>query len=576
MEAYLIIGLIVVLFVTLVTNVLRPALAFVLAATICLFCGWISAPDLLINYANETLLGLILLLLVSSVLERTHLLPYLSKKMFHETSLRFSLFKISSVTMLLSAFLSNTAVVAAFMGMILQNKKFQPSRLLIPLSFAAIMGGVLTLIGTSTNLIINSFVVKAGLPSLHFFDFIYIGLPLAIVGLIYLVVISPYLLPKIDILTEGEDKQYTVEADVREGSQLAGKTVKENGFRQMDHLFLTEIIRNGQTIFPVTPEIKIKENDSLVFVGNVREIEELKAFDGLDMHSGIKGVLRSNLQEVVVKHDAPIIGAKVKDAQFRTKFDAVIVAVMRGKNQLIGKIGDMQLLAGDSLVLAVGSEFEKHRNLNRNFIFTSEIELKNLLTHKQGIIAIGVFILAIIGVAAGICSLFKGMIATVLFYIAAGFVQIKHLKNSLDIGLLLMIGSSLGIATVMENYGVSDMISNGVLSVTGSSSPYLALIGIYIGTVILTEMVTNNAAAALMFPVALATSSTLGVSYLPFVMAIAYGASASFLTPIGYQTNTMVFSVGKYKFNDYIKTGAGLTVIYGILVVVLLPLFFPF
>lgn len=568
--------MIVVLFAVLVTNTLKPALAFVLAVAVCLFCGWIEAPELLANYANETLLGLILLLLVSSVLERTHLLPYLSKKVFHKSSLRISLLKISSVTMLLSAFLNNTAVVASFMGMILQNKQFQASRLLIPLSFAAIMGGVLTLIGTSTNLIINSFIISSGLPSLQFFDFIYIGLPLAIVGLIYLVFISPYLLPKIDDAGDGEDKKYFVEADVREGSPLAGKSVTENGFRQMDHLFLTEINRNGNTIFPVTPDMVIKEKDSLVFVGNIAEIEELKKYNGLDMHSGMKGVLRSNLQEVVVKHNAPIIGVKVKDAQFRTKFDAIIVAVNRGENRLLGKIGDMTLKPGDNLVLAVGSEFQKHQNLNRNFIFTSEVELKNLLTPNQGTIALTLFLVAIIAVAFGILSLFKAMLATILIYIAAGFVQLKHLQNSLNIGLLLMIGSSLGLASVMETYEVSNMISNGVLSLTGTSSPYLALLGIYIGTVIVTEMVTNNAAAALMFPVAMATAAALGVSYLPFVLAIAYGASASFLTPIGYQTNTMVFSAGKYKFSDYIKTGAGLTIIYGVLVVALLPKFFPF
>lgn len=576
MEAYLILGLIVILFGVLVTNTLKPAVAFVLAATVCLFAGWIEAPELLSNYANETLLGLILLLLVSSVIERTHLLPYLSKKMFHESSIRISLFKISSVTMILSAFLNNTAVVASFMSIILQNKKFQASRLLIPLSFAAIMGGVLTLIGTSTNLIINSFVIDAGLPSLKFFDFIYIGFPLAIVGLIYLVFITPSLLPKIDDENSHEEKKFSVEAYVQPGSALANRTVRMNGLRQMDHLFLTEINRNGQTIFPVTPEQSIKEKDSLLFVGNIEEIEELKQYDGLELHSGLKGVLRSNLQEVVIKHNAPIIGVKVKDAQFRTKFDAVIVGVRRGEATLHGKIGDMILKPGDNLVLAVGSEFDKHQNLNRNFIFTSEVELKNLLTPTQGIIAIGLFVLAIIGVAVGMISLFKSMLATLIIFIGAGFVQVKHLKNSLDLGLLLMIGSSLGLASVMVNYGVSDLVSNSVLALTGTSTPYLALLGIYIGTVLITEMVTNNAAAALMFPVAMATASTLGLSYLPFVMAIAYGASASFLTPIGYQTNTMVFSAGKYKFSDYMKTGLGLTILYGILVVTLLPKFFPF
>ena len=478
--------------------------------------------------------------------------------------------------MVLSSFLNNTAVVASFMGMILQNTKFQASRLLIPLSYAAIMGGVLTLIGTSTNLIVNSFVVDAGLPSLHFFDFLYIGLPLALLGLLYLVFISPHLLPKHGELGTQEDKKFFVEADVKRNSSLAGKTVTENGLRQMDHLYLSEISRNGRTVFPVTPDEVVREGDSLVFVGDIAQLEELKKYEGLDLHSGMKGVLRSNLQEVVVKHDAPIKGYKVKDAQFRTKFDAVIVAVRRGENRLLGKIGEMILQPGDNLVLAVGEEFRKHQNLNRNFIFTSEVELINLLSPKNGFFAFGIFITAIILAAIGVLSLFKAMLAALLAYIILGFVKMKHLQNHLNLGLLLMIGSSLGLATVMAKYGVDDIISGGILSMTGESSPHLALLGIYIGTVIVTELITNNAAAALMFPVAIATSASLDVSYLPFVMAIAYGASASFLTPVGYQTNTMVFSAGKYKFSDYVKTGVGLTVLYGVVVILLLPYFFPF
>jgi len=478
--------------------------------------------------------------------------------------------------MVLSSFLNNTAVVASFMGMIMQNTKFQASRLLIPLSYAAIMGGVLTLIGTSTNLIVNSFVVDAGLPSLHFFDFLYIGLPLAFLGLLYLVFISPQLLPEHGEVGAQEDKKYFVEADVKHNSTLAGKSVTENGFRQMDHLYLTEISRNGRTVFPVTPDEIVKEGDSLVFVGDITQLEELKKYDGLDLHSGIQGVLKANLQEVVVKHDAPIKGYKVKDAQFRTKFDAVIVAVRRGENRLLGKIGEMILQPGDNLVLAVGPEFRKHQNLNRNFIFTSEIELINLLSPKNGVIAFAIFLGAIILAAVGVISLFKAMLGALLCYIVLGFVKMKHLENNLNLGLLLMIGSSLGLATVMAKYGVDDIISGGILSLTGDSSPHLALLGIYISTVIVTELITNNAAAALMFPVAIATSASLGVSYLPFVMAIAYGASASFLTPVGYQTNTMVFSAGKYKFSDYIKTGVGLTVLYGVVVISLLPYFFPF
>ena len=576
MEATLILGLLCALFLVLVSNRVRPALAFVLAATVCLFAGWIEPDRLLQNYSNETLVGLILLLQVSTVLEKTHLLPYLSRKLIRKGSLAGTLFRISGTTMLLSSILNNTAVVASFMGMIRQNPHFQPSRLLIPLSYAAIMGGVMTLIGTSTNLIINSFVIEAGYEGIGFFDFIYIGLPLGIFGILFLIVAAPKILPKKGEVVSLQNGNYFLEADILPGSKLVGKTVTENGMRQMDYLFLAEIIRGDRLISPVTPDEILQVGDSLVFTGDVTQIQELRKYDGLDLHSGFDGILKSNLQEVVIRHNAPINGRKVKDAQFRTKFDAVIVAVRRGENRLLGKIGEMVLQPGDSLVLAVGTEFEKHANLRRNFIFLSDVELSDLIPPKQGWMVLGLFLTGIILTALGICSLFQSMLALMLVFLGLGFLKLKHLKNNMNVGLLLMIGSSLGLAQVMATYGVDTMISDFILGITGTASPLMALIGIYVGTVVVTELVTNNAAAALMFPVAIATSETLGVSYVPFVMAIAYGASASFLTPVGYQTNTMVLSVGKYKFTDYLKMGTGLSLLYGIVVVWLLPHFFPF
>lgn len=576
MEASLILGLLCALILILISNRMRPAMAFVLAATVCLFAGWIEPDKLLQNYSNETLVGLILLLQVSTVLEKTHLLPYLSRKLIRKGSLAGTLFRISGTTMILSSILNNTAVVAAFMGMIRQNNHFQPSRLLIPLSYAAIMGGVMTLIGTSTNLIINSFVIEAGLESIGFFDFIYIGLPLGVFGIFYLMIAAPKFLPEKGRVTNVQNGHYFLEADILDGSKLIGKTVTANGMRQMDYLFLAEIIRGDRLISPVTPEEVLQEGDSLVFTGDVSQIQELRKFDGLDLHSGFDGVLKSNLQEVVIRHNAPIIGRKVKDTQFRTKFDAVIVAVRRGENRLLGKIGEMMLQPGDNLVLAVGTEFEKHANLRRNFIFLSDIEVSDLIPPRQGWLVVGLFLLGILLTAAGLCSLFQSMLGLMITYLGLGFLKLKHLKNNMNVSLLLMIGSSLGLAQVMSSYGVDTLISNFILGLTGTSSPWLALVGIYLGSVVVTELVTNNAAAALMFPIALATSQTLGVSHLPFVMAIAYGASASFLTPVGYQTNTMVLSIGKYRFSDYLKMGFGLSVLYGVVVVWLLPYFFPF
>lgn len=576
MEAYLILGLIFLLFIGLIINKVRPELLFVLAVSVCLFSGWIGAGELLGKYSNETLIGLILLLQVSTVLERTHLLPLFSRVIIQKGSFASTMIRLTGITALLSSVLNNTAVVAAFMGIVRQNRHFAPSKLLIPLSYAAIVGGVITLVGTSTNLIVNSFVVEAGLPSLGLFDFVWVGLPLAAIIILYLVIAGPWLLPKQEAEESRHQGDFFLEADVRDGSKLIGKSVASNGLRRMDYLFLAEIVRGGRLISPVTPEEIIHQGDSLVFTGDISQMQELLKYDGLELHSGIHGILRSNLQEVVVRHNAPIIGQQVKEAQFRTKFDAVIVAVRRGDNQLPGKIGELILQPGDNLVLAVGNEFEKHENIRRNFIFLSEVELEDLLPPRQGWLALAIFLGAIGISAAGWLPLFKSMLLALFAMLALGHVRIKHLKNSLNLGLLLMIGSSLGLAEVMATFGADKVISEAILAITGTASPHLALTGLFFATLLVTELITNNAAAALMFPIAMATSEALGLSYLPFVMAVAYGASASFLTPVGYQTNMMVFTLGKYRFTDFIKTGLGVSILYSLVVIWLLPKVFPF
>lgn len=577
MEAmYIISVVLVMLVVLLISTRINAALLFVGAVCICLFAGLIESKELLECYANETLITLLILLQISSVVERTVFVPLLSKQIFSSKNPRLTLLKLSSFSLLLSSHLNNTAVVASLMGVVRNNQVLAPSKLLIPLSYASIMGGILTLIGTSTNLIINSFVIDRDLPSLQFYDFFFVGAPLAVLGLIYLVWILPRLLPDHGVKQTNQNGEYFVEAKVSARSKLIGKTVEENGLRNMDHLFLAEVVRKEGLISPVTPDEQIREGDSLVFTGDINEIQDLRKFEGLTIQDKFDDILKSNLQEVVIRHNAPIIGQRVKDSQFRTKFDAVIVAIRRGTERLSGKIGAMTLLPGDNLVLAVGTEFEKHRNLRRNFIFVSPVEANAAYKHSESNIIGGSFLGAILLVALGWVSLFKVMLGLMLVYLALGYLKVKNLKNNLNLSLLLMIGSSLGLSAVMRNHGVAEDVGQFMLQVFGMETPITALIGVYVATVIITELITNNAAAALMFPIAWSTAEQLGADPMPFIMAIAYAASASFLTPIGYQTNTMVFSVGNYAFTDYFKGGIVLSVVYGIIVVSLVPYFFPF
>ncbi|MEM7656701.1 MAG: SLC13 family permease [Bacteroidota bacterium] len=576
MEQIFIGGVLALLVFMLVASRLRPSMLFAGVALLFALAGFIEVPEMLSHFSNETLITLLMLLHVSSAVEKTYFIPMLARKVFKEGSLRWSILRMSGIAMLSSAWLNNTAIVATLMGVVKNNPHFAPSKLLIPLSYAAIMGGVLTLVGTSTNLIVNSFVVKEGLPPIGFFDFLLVGAPIAVVGLAYLVFIAPHLLPNRGWNNATVVEPFFLEAVVSPDSEVVGKSIAENGMRSLEYLFLAEIVRGKELISPVSPDEILQVGDSLVFTGDVARIQELRQFQGVEISGKTDEILNSNLQEVVVRHNSPLNGWRIKDAHFRTKFDAAVVAVRRGDEKLSGKIGNVVLQTGDNLVLAVGNEFARHENLRRNFTLLKPIKSKKELQPNKSYLVVGMFLGGMALAATGVCTLFQAMSVLLFGFMGLRIMKFKQIKNSFQLNLLLMIGSALAIAQVIQEYGLADLLSQSLLNLIGLDSPWLALGAIYLATVVTTELVTNNAAAALMFPIALSTSTQLGVDHTPFIMAIAFAASASFLTPIGYQTNTMVFSVGKYRFSDYFRVGIWLSLLYGVLTVGLLPWVFPF
>lgn len=576
METWLIAIVMLALIGLLISNRVSPPICFGSAVAIFLYTGLLPSEKLLDAFANETLVGLILLLMASTVIEKTYFLPWLTQHLFKGQKSTGNLLRMGGFALLASSHLNNTAVVATLMGAVKTNPFTAPSKVLIPLSYAAIMGGTLTLIGTSTNLIINSFVVDAGLEPLGFYDFLLVGGPIALIGLLYLIGVLPRLLPNRGVARPPGQGEYFLEATVDAHSRLVGRTVQANSLRSLDHLFLAEIIRQDRLISPVVPEEIIQPQDHLIFTGNVQRLQELRQFDGLRIEDQLDDVVKSNLQEVVVKHNAPILGRRIKDTNFRTRFDAVVVGVRRGEERLPGKIGPMVLQPGDNLVLAVGKEFERHDNLRQNFIFVKPLELADHLNRRESWIAMGAFLLAIGLMAAQVLSLFQAMLALLGAYYVLGYFPAKAFRQQLQLGLLVMIGCSLALAEVLRSHGLAQALGEGIVGVMGRGDPQLALLGIYLATALLTELVTNNAAAALIFPIALSTAEVLGVSPTPFIMVTAYAASASFLTPIGYQTNTMVYSLGGYRFTDYLRGGLGLAVLYAALTLALTPYFFPF
>ena len=566
-------GIMLVLVGCLFGTRLKPAWLFVGAIGISYLAGLISLEDMLVNYANPSLITLILLVLVSIAVEKTTLVQKLAQSL-SKGSLTSSVTKLGLSTAFLSSFTNNTAVVASLISAIKDSPTHSPSKLLLPLSYTAILGGTITLIGTSTNLIVNGFAVEAGMAPLGFFDFTLVGLGALSVGLITIIVMLKYL------PDNGKNDQEVVpfylEGKVETGSQLAGKSVEENGLRELKDLFLAEIIRGDKRICAVTPKQVIKEGDVLLFVGDIKSVPLLTQFDGLkvvhDKHE--KDV--EHLVEVVVSHSSKYIGKTVKEVRFREQFHAAVIAIRRGHDRLQGGLGKVQLQAGDSLILAPGKEFYSLPDLKREFVYISGLDLQTHLKPKKSNIVLASFA-GVLGLSIlGIVPLIKGLLVLLIGLMLTGTIKLSEVKRRFPIELLAVVGSAIGLAKLMIGTGLAGEISSGMLYVLGDFGPYGAFIAIFLMTVMFTELITNNAAAALSFPVAYALAIGFDVSPLPFIMAVAFGASASFISPFGYQTNLMVYSAGNYRLKDYIAMGLPLSIIYSITVLTLIPLVFPF
>ncbi|MBQ4862102.1 SLC13 family permease [Pseudoalteromonas sp. MMG013] len=552
---------------------LKPAWLFVGAIGTSYLTGLIDLESMLVNYANPSLITLLLLILVSVAIEKTTLVQKLAQSLA-KGSLSKSVMKLGLSTAFLSSFTNNTAVVASLISAIKDSPTHSPSKLLLPLSYTAILGGTLTLIGTSTNLIVNGFAVDAGMQPLGFFDFTLVGLGALFVGLLTIMVMLKYL-PD-NGKSDQEVVPFYLEGKVQAHSKLVGRTVEENGLRDLKDLFLAEIIRGERRICAVTPQQEILSGDVLLFVGDIKSVPLLTRFDGLkivhDKHE--KDV--EHLVEVVVSQSSKYIGKTVKEVRFREQFHAAVIAIRRGHDRLQGGLGKVQLQAGDSLILAPGNQFYALPNLKREFVYISGLDLQTHLKPKQSNLVLISFV-TVLGLSIlDIVPLVKGLLVLLVALVFMGTIKVNELKRRFPIELIAIVGSAIGLAKLMIGTGLAAQISDALFFLLGDFGPYGAFIAIFVMTVVFTELITNNAAAALSFPVAYALAAGFGVNPLPFVMAVAFGASASFISPFGYQTNLMVYSAGNYRIKDYVAMGLPLSIIYSITVLTLIPMVFPF
>ncbi|MFI3274350.1 SLC13 family permease [Vibrio sp.] len=556
----------------LVTRI-KPSFIFAGAAFIAFMGGMIELSSLANNFTNSSLLTLILLILASSALEKTRLISWVSRNI-SEGRLGTVVAKLGISTALLSSFTNNTAVVVSLIGAIKRNQQHAPSKLLIPLSYAAILGGTLTLIGTSTNLIINSFVEDAGLPSLNFFTPTLIGLAVLVGGVLILIPLS-YFLPSYDDGSQ-DDLPYFLEARVEPGSPLVGRSVSENNLRALRKLFLAEVIRDGKTTASIDPDFILQARDRLLFCGDVESVATLQEIQGLTLF-GQHHLNGQSFVEVVVSSSASFCNKTLKTSQFRDRFDAVVVAIRRGHERLEGGLGNITLTAGDTLILVPGKRFEEQRQQhNKEFVLMNDLDSSAKLdADKSTLVLLG--FASVIGLAlVDVVPIIKGLAGFLLLLVAFGVVQLGELRRRFPVDIVVIVGSALSIAQLMISSGLSERMGLMFMEAFNGWGVFGALVATYFMTLVLTELVTNNAAAALSFPIGYSMAVGYGVDPMPFIMAVLFGASASFISPYGYQTNLLVYSVGNYHLTDYLRIGIPISIVYSGLVLTLIPYFFPF
>ena len=545
----------------------RPSTIFAGAMLVLLVSQAISFSEILVNLTNQGLVTLVLLLMVSSAVDKTALLKRVGRTVI-TAKFTSSFWRLFGLTFFSSALLNNTAIVASLIGPVKQNQYHPPSRLLIPLSYAAILGGTVTLIGTSTTLIVDSFLIEHGHEGFKFWDFTLFGLVAGLSCGFLMFALSP-LLPALTS-PKGQFNEYFIEAEIESNSELVGKSIEDNHLRNLHELFLVEIIRDGKLITPIKPELIISAGDRLIFSGNVTKVDSLSHIRGLKLFAEADGLLRENLTEVIVSNRAQIIGQTLKRIGFRALFDAAVVAIRRDGERLSGKLGEIPLQAGDFLLLATGPDFHKRHNLTKNFFILNEQKINRPLSTRNESITILGFLVTIALAAIGIVPLPIGLLFFIATLVLFKVTSNNEIKRNLPLNLIIVIVGALSMATALENVGIIKHFTELLGPTLADSSWVLALIAVYVVTVLLTEFVTNNAAAALMFPFAYGLVEAMQAPLMPFALAVAFAASASFISPYGYQTNLLVYNATQYRFRHFISIGMPISLFYSSIVITLL------
>lgn len=594
-EAWVTCGVVVGMIVALARGVSSADAVLLSAATVLaslrIFSDRFLAPrDVASALGNEGLVMVAVLFVVAAGL--THSggasrigTPLLGRPRTHAGAQVRMMLPVTAV----SAFLNNTTVVATFLPVVqdwARANRLDLSRLLMPLSYAAVLGGICTLIGTSTNIVVQGLMIDAGLPRMDMFTLAPIGIPIALAGLAYVVLASRVLLPARTAAVDrlANPREYTVEMEVEAGSPLDGASIEKAGLRHLPGLFLAEVHREDQVEPAVAPDFVLRGGDRLSFVGLVQSVADLTNVRGLvpviDRDDPIAEARTDRIfVEAVVSGTSPVVGKSIREGRFRGRYGAAVLAVHRNGEIIRSKIGDIVLRPGDTLLLEGPPRFLDEQRDKRDFYLVSAVEGAAPVRHDRGWIAIsilgGFIAIGALEPWTHLDVLPLSMIAAALM-IGTGCCTMYQARRSIVWSVLLCIAGALVVARTLESTGAAAAIAAQLVAVARPLGPVAVLAAIYLATLAMTELLTNNAAAALSFPIAIATAQQLGVSAVPFAIVVCIAASCGFATPTGYQTHLMVYGAGGYRFSDFLRMGLGLDLVCLVIAVALVPLIFPF
>jgi di/tricarboxylate transporter len=571
--AYLTAFVVVVMFGVMAAGKAAPATAILGAVIVLLVAGVIDAEGAFSGFSNPAPITVAALYVLARAVEASGALrPMIGAALGGQGGDLARLTRLCVPAAAASAFLNNTPIVAMLVRPVTewaQRENRPASRYLMPLSFAVILGGVVTTIGTSTNLVVSGLLQRSGQPPLGLFEITPVGLPVALFGILTVILTAPRLLrdrtPPRDSLVDAE-RDFVVRMVVEADGPIAGSTVEDAGLRNLEGVFLVEIERDGDPIAPVAPTTLLREGDHLIFVGQARLIIDLQRIEGLDSaeqkHMSALDRPERHSVEVVIGRASPLLGSTPKEANFREHYQAAIVGIHREGQPIVAKLGQVRLRTGDTLLLLTDPGFADRWRGRSDFLVVTPLDGEPPQAIQKGKAAfVGLVTFTVVGLAGlGIVPILEASLAAAAVLIGTRVLSASEARESIEIDVLIVIAASFGLGAAIESSGLADALGGAIVSAFAGYGSRVVLLGVVVATVILTEFISNNAAAALMFPIAIASAEQVGADPRAYAIAVAVSASNSFLTPIGYQTNTMVYGPGGYRFSDYARFGFPLTI----------------